>query len=80
MHLKCEVNRCRPYGQLNDIALRCEDEDFVLVEIDVQILKELIGIRHVLLPLQNLSEPCQLLIKLGPSPTLFVLPVSCDTH
>jgi hypothetical protein len=44
VHVKGEVDGRRPLGQLLDVALRREDEDLVLVEVDLEELEEFLGL------------------------------------
>jgi hypothetical protein len=60
------------------VSLRREDEDLILVEVDLQELEKLLGAVGVLLQLQELAEPAQVLIQLIPSAIALVDPVRRD--
>ncbi len=60
-----EVERRRAGGQRLDLALRREDEDLVLEQVDLQGVHELLGVRQLLLPVQEPSEPAQLAVVVG---------------
>ncbi len=66
-------------GQPLHVALRSEDEDLVLVEIDLQELQELFRAVGVLLQLQQLAEPAQVLVELVRGAVPLVHPVGRDT-
>src|SRR5690606_28357819 len=57
VHREREVDGRRTLRQLLDVALRREDEDLVLEQVDAQELEELLGLARLLLPLQDLAEP-----------------------
>ena len=44
-----EIEWCRSLRQLLDVTLRSEHEDFVLIQIDLEELEELLGSVRVLL-------------------------------
>src|SRR5689334_10999651 len=61
---KRKVDRCGAFWQLDYITSRGEDEDFVLVEIELEELEELVGRLRIELQLENLTEPLQRTIEL----------------
>ena len=54
-----EVERCRARRQVLDVALRGEDEDLVLEDVELDALDELGRVRlgHVALPVHELTQP-----------------------
>ncbi len=52
-----EVDGRGPPGQGDDAALRREDVDLVLVEVDLELVVELLGVRDLLLPVDDAVEP-----------------------
>ena len=50
-----EVERRRARRQRLDLALGREDEDLVLEQVDLQGVHELLGVRQLLLPVQQAS-------------------------
>ena len=52
-----EVDRRRSDRQLDDLALRREDEDLVLIEIELQVRHELRRVGCLLLPLDDAVQP-----------------------
>ena len=52
-----EVDRRGPGGEGDDLALGREDEDLVLLEVDLQVVHELVGIRRLQLPVDDPVEP-----------------------
>jgi hypothetical protein len=52
-----EVDRCRARGQGDDLALRREDEDLTLLEVDLERRQELTRVVGVLLPVDHALEP-----------------------
>ena len=80
MHGESKVDGCRTGREALYVALGREDEDFVLEEVDLERLHELLGVAHFAQPLHNLPEPGYLLLELRLSPVaLFVKPVGCDS-
>ena len=65
-------------GQPLHVALGREDEDLVLVEVDLQELEELLRAVGVLLQLQQLAEPAEVLVELVGLPVPLVDPVGRD--
>ena len=49
--------------QIDDFALRRKDEDFIAEQIDLERLDEFLGIARVVLPIQNLAQPIELVIQ-----------------
>ena len=64
VHVEREVDRRRALGQLHHVALRREDEDLVLVQVDLEELEELLGPVGVQLQLEHLAEPAEVLVQL----------------
>ena len=64
VHVEGEIDRGRALGQPLHVALRREDEDLVLVEVDLQELEKLLGRVGVLLQLEQLAEPAEVLVQL----------------
>ena len=64
VHGEGEVDRRRALGQLDDVALRREDEDLVGVEIELEELEELVRRLRVELQLENLAEPGEVPVEL----------------
>ena len=58
-----KVNRRRAAGQIDDLALGREDEDFIAEQIDLERLDKLLGVARVVLPVQNLPQPVQLVVQ-----------------
>ena len=52
-----EVDRRRPAGQRDHVALRCEHEDLAGGEVVAQRLEELAGVRGLALPVEQLAHP-----------------------
>src|SRR5579883_2220706 len=75
-----EVHGRGPGRQVDDVALGREDEDLVLEEVDLHRVHELPRVLHLLVPLQELPQPRELLgeLALGPAPALLVAPVGGD--
>src|SRR5688572_20233583 len=73
-----EVDGSGALRQPLDVSLRREDEDLVLIEVDLQELEKLLRTVGVLLKLQQLPEPPQVLIELIPGTVALVHPVSRD--
>ena len=80
VNVKREVDGGRALGQPLHVALRREDEDLVLVEIDLQELQELLGAVGVLLQLQELAEPAEMLVELVGLAVALVEPVRRDAE
>jgi hypothetical protein len=55
-----EVERRRAGRKVLDLALRREDEDLVLEDVELDALDELGGVRDVALPVHDLAQPGQL--------------------
>ena len=55
-----EVERRRAGRQVLDLALRGEDEDLVLEDVELDALHELGRVRDLALPVHELAEPGQL--------------------
>ncbi len=62
VHREREVDRRRALRQAFHVAAGREDEDFVLIEVDLQELEELLGRVGVLLQLEQLAEPRQVTV------------------
>ena len=74
-----EVHRRRVARQRLHLALRREDVDLLRVELDLQVLQELLRIAHLLLPLEQLAQPQEvLLVAVGADAPFLVLPVRGD--
>jgi hypothetical protein len=76
-----EVDRGRPGRQPDDLPLRGEDEHLVLVEVDLERLEVVARLGDLLLPLEQLLDPGQLVgpLAVGPGPRrVLVLPVGGD--
>ena len=58
-----KVNRRRAAGQIDDLALGREDEDFIAEQVDLERFDELLGVARVVLPVQNLAQPVQLVVQ-----------------
>ena len=75
-----EVDRRRPLGQLDDVAGRSEDENFVLIQIELEELEKLVGSFCIELQLEHLTEPLQRAIELVGAARIFLeSPVSRDS-
>src|SRR3954471_23012072 len=59
-----EVERRRPGGERLDLALRGEDEDLLVEEVDLQVLHELLGVLELLLPVEHRAQPLELALTL----------------
>ena len=57
MHREGKIDRRRSFRQLNHVAGRSEDEDFVLIEIELEELEKFVGSLRVELELEHLPEP-----------------------
>src|SRR5690606_31742601 len=81
VHRKRKVDRRCATGELLHVALRREDEDLVLEQIDPEELHELLRLARVLLPLEDLAEPGERLVDLVARAVraLLVAPVRRDT-
>ena len=80
-----KINRCGTCRKILDIPLGCKTIYTIREQIQITLneVKELLIIRHVPLPFQNLSEPRKLgfftVIALGSVYILLIFPVCCDT-
>ena len=74
-----EVNRDGALRQVDNIALRREDEDFVREDIDLQSLEVLLRVAELLLQVDHLAQPAHLLVdgarRLRALARLLILPV-----
>ncbi len=75
-----EVDRGRVSGQVEDVALGCEDVDLVLKQVDLDGVEKGFGIPDLVLPLEQASKPRQLLVEAGILAAFFVSPVSGDAE
>ena len=74
-----EVDRRRVARQRLHFAFRREDVDLFCVELDLQVLQELLRIADLLLPLEQLPQPEEmLLVAVGADAPFLVLPVRGD--
>ena len=73
-----EVDRGSTGRQALHVAFRREDEDLVLVQIDLEELEELFGRVRVLLKLDELPEPAEVLVQLVRTASFLVDPVRGD--
>jgi hypothetical protein len=80
VHVEGEVDRRGPLRQPLHVALRREDEDLVLVEVHLQELEKLLRTVGVLLQLQELAEPAEMLVQLVGLAVALVEPVRRDTE
>src|SRR5204863_2990262 len=64
VHGEREVDRRRALRQLDDVALRREDEDLVLIEVQLEEFEELVRRLRLELRLEDLAEPRQMPIQL----------------
>ena len=64
VHVEGEVDRGSPLGEPLHVALRREDEDLVLVEVDLEELEKLFRVMGLLLELEQLPEPAEVLVQL----------------
>ncbi len=78
MHVEGEVDRRGALGELLHVALRREDEDLVLVQVDLEELEELLRAVRVLLQLEELAEPAEVLGQLVGLAVSLVEPVRRD--
>ena len=65
-----------PAGEGDDLALGREDEDLVLLEVDLQVLHELVGVGGLRLPVDDPVQPRD--VGRGPGGAVLVLPVGGD--
>ena len=80
MHRKSEVDRRRTFGQLDDVARRCEHEDLVLIQIQFQEFEKFARCLRVELQFENLTKPRELPIQFaGRLAGLLVQPVRRDS-
>src|SRR5438552_3302124 len=80
VHHEREIDRRCTFGQALDVPLGRKDEDLVLVEIDLQELEEFLRAMRVLLQLDQLPEPRQVMIELvGGLAVFLVEPMRGDT-
>ena len=56
-----EIHRRRPRRQRHDQALRREDVHLVLLQVDLERLEELDGVRRLPLPIDDALQPGDLL-------------------
>ena len=76
-----EVERGRAGRKVADVALRGEDEDLVLEDVELDPLDELGGVRDLLLPVHQLAEPGELGVVAAVGLRAFlVTPVRRDAH
>ena len=74
-----EVDRRRVARQRLHLAGRREDVDLLGIELDLQVLQELLRIADLLLELEQLPQPEEvLLVAIGAVPAFLVLPVRRD--
>ena len=74
-----EVDRSGAARQRLHLAPGREAVDLLRVEVDLQVLDELLRIADLLLPLDQLPQPAEvLLVRLGADPAFLVLPVRRD--
>ena len=78
VHVEREVDGGGALRQPLHVALGREDEDLVLVEVDLQELEELLGAVRVLLQLEQLAEPAEVLVQLVRRAVALVDPVRRD--
>src|SRR5437867_3587574 len=80
VHQEGEIDRRRALGQALHVTARREHEDLVLIEVDLQELEKLLRTVRILLELDELAEPRQMVIELvGTLAVLLVQPVRGDT-
>src|SRR5439155_20387141 len=80
VHHEREIDRRRALRQPLHVAARRKDEDLVLIEVDLQELEEFLGGVRVLLQLDQLPEPRQMVIELVGALAVFLIePTGCDT-
>src|SRR5262249_47163209 len=80
VHVEGEIDWRRALGQPLHIALRREHEDLVLIEVDFQELEEFLRTVGVLLQLEQLSEPAQMVVELVGLAVALVEPVRRNTE
>ena len=74
-----KVNRRRAAGQIDNLSLGREDEDFVAEQIHLERGDEFLAVTHVVLPIQNLAQPIELIIQtVRRLLALFIAPVGRD--
>jgi hypothetical protein len=74
-----EVDGRGPAGQGLDLALGREAVDLLGIEVQLERVQELVGVLHLLLPLQQLAQPGEgLVVLVEPALPLLVLPVGGD--
>ena len=77
-----EINRDGAFRQVDDVAIRREDEDFVREDVNFERLEILARVTVFLLEIDHLAQPAHLLIHLaarnGALALLLVLPVRRD--
>ena len=80
MDAVCKVDRDRALWQVDDIALRCEDENFIREDIELQRIHEFLRVAGIL-PFQDTAQPRDLRIEVLAAGMLafLVAPVSSDT-
>ena len=66
-------------GERLDLPFRREDVDLVGIQLDLQVLQEFLRVADFLLPLEELTEPDEiLLVAVGADSAFLVLPVRRD--
>src|SRR5204863_6129729 len=55
-----EVERRGPGRERLDLALRREDEDLLVEQVDLEVLHELFGVGELLLPVEHRAQPLEL--------------------
>ena len=74
-----EVDRRRVARQRLHFTLRREDVDLFRIQLDLQVLQELLRVADLLLPLEQLTQPQEvLLVATGADAPFLVLPVRRD--
>src|SRR5438094_4848783 len=76
-----EVNRRRPGGQGEHVALGGEDEHLVPEDVDLDRVDEFLGVEHLLLPVDQLPQPGKPLVHLSIvlAAAFLVRPVRCHS-
>src|SRR5215210_5229402 len=57
-----EVDGCRVARERLDLAARGEDVDLLRIQLDLEVLEKLLRIVHLLLPLEQLAQPYEVLL------------------
>src|SRR5262249_53241708 len=74
-----KIDGCRTSGKLNDLALGGKGIDFTRIEIELQRINKLAGIRDGKLPFDQPPQPFECLVFAGvASFALLIFPVGCD--